>query len=99
MSMDPRIHASLGVNPQLHQRMVPKLMMVNALLVLPLHQLLARIEQELSENPALELDEVPASADADWSGDEGWQSLTNWPAADGAFDPFDLVGAPRSLPG
>src|SRR5437763_1478256 len=32
MSMDPRIHASLGVNPQLHQRMVPKLMMVNALL-------------------------------------------------------------------
>ncbi|OLD59176.1 MAG: hypothetical protein AUI83_03370, partial [Armatimonadetes bacterium 13_1_40CM_3_65_7] len=97
MSMDPRIHASLGVNPQLHQRMVPKLMMVNALLVLPLHQLLARIEQELSENPALELDEVPASADADWSGDEGGQSLTNWTPDDEEFDPFARMAAPVSL--
>ena len=97
MSMDPRIHASLGVTPQLHQRMVPKLMMVNALLVLPLHQLLARIEQELSENPALELDEVPASADADWSGDEGGQSLTNWTPDDEEFDPFARMAAPVSL--
>src|SRR5205809_94236 len=97
MSMDPRIHASLGVNPQLHQRMVPKLMMVNALLVLPLNQLLARIEQELSENPALELDEVPASADADWSGDEGGQSLTNWTPDDEEFDPFARMAAPVSL--
>src|SRR2546428_29989 len=95
--MDPRIHASLGVNPQLHQRMVPKLMMVNALLVLPLNQLLARIEQELSENPALELDEVPASADADWSGDEGGQSLTNWTPDDEEFDPFARMAAPVSL--
>src|SRR2546422_11429637 len=95
--MDPRIHTSVGVNPQLHQRMVPKLMMVNALLVLPLNQLLARIEQELSETPAVELEEVPASADADWSGDEGGQSLTNWTPDDEEFDPFARMAAPVSL--
>src|SRR2546428_10738967 len=95
--MDPRIHASLGVTPQLHQRMVPKLMMVNALLVLPLNQLLARIEQELAENPALELDDIPASPEPDWSGDESGQSLTTWTSDDEEFDPFSRMAAPVSL--
>ncbi len=47
---------SLGVevSPQVAPRMVPKLMAVNAVLVLPLPQLLARIEEELSTNPAIE---------------------------------------------
>ncbi len=97
--MDPRIHTSVGVTPQLHQRMVPKLMMVNALLVLPLNQLLARIEQELSENPALELDELPATPEPDWSPDEGGQSqsLTTWTADDEEVDPFSRMAAPVSL--
>src|SRR5438445_6875904 len=95
--MDPRIHTSVGVNPQLHQRMVPKLMMVNALLVLPLNQLLARIEQELGENPALELDEIPASPEPDWSGEESWQSLATWTSDDEEFDPFSRMAAPVSL--
>src|SRR3989442_15634027 len=95
--MDPRIHTSVGVNPQLHQRMVPKLMMVNALLVLPLNQLLARIEQELGENPALELDDTPASAESDWSGDESGQSLATWTSDDEEFDPFSRMAAPVSL--
>src|SRR2546428_2636799 len=95
--MDPRIHTSVGVNPQLHQRMVPKLMMVNALLVLPLNQLLARIEQELAENPALELDEIPASAEPDWSGEESGQSLATWTSDDEEFDPFSRMAAPVSL--
>src|SRR2546428_5815505 len=95
--MDPRIHASVGVNPQLHQRMVPKLMMVNALLVLPLNQLLARIEQELGENPALELDEIPASPEPDWSGEESGQSLATWTSDDEEFDPFSRMAAPVSL--
>src|SRR2546427_6909194 len=95
--MDPRIHTTIGVNPQLHQRMVPKLMMVNALLVLPLNQLLARIEQELAENPALELDETPASAESDWSGDDSGQSLATWTSDDEEFDPFSRMAAPVSL--
>lgn len=97
--MDPRIQTSVGVKPQLHQRMVPKLMMVNALLVLPLNQLLARIEQELSENPALELDEQPATPEPDWSPDEGGQSqsLTAWTSDDEEFDPFSRMAAPVSL--
>src|SRR3989441_6120433 len=95
--MDPRIHTSVGVNPQLHQRMVPKLMMVNALLVLPLNQLLARIEQELAENPALELDEIPASPEPDWSGEESGQSLATWTSDDEEFDPFSRMAAPVSL--
>src|SRR3989442_11511758 len=95
--MDPRIHASVGVNPQLHERMVPKLMMVNALLVLPLNQLLARIEQELGENPALELDEIPASPEPDWSGEESGQSLATWTSDDEEFDPFSRMAAPVSL--
>ena len=95
--MDPRIHTSVGVNPQLHQRMVPKLMMVNALLVLPLNQLLARIEQELGENPALELDEIPASPEPDWSGEESGQSLATWTSDDEEFDPFSRMAAPVSL--
>src|SRR5256712_8598546 len=95
--MDPRIHTSVGVNPQLHQRMVPKLMMVNALLVLPLNQLLARIEQDLAENPALELDEIPASPEPDWSGEESGQSLATWTSDDEEFDPFSRMAAPVSL--
>src|SRR2546427_7947936 len=95
--MDPRIHTSVGVNPQLHQRMVPKLMMVNALLVLPLNQLLARIEEELGENPALELDDIPASPEPDWSGEESGQSLATWTSDDEEFDPFSRMAAPVSL--
>src|SRR5712692_1958385 len=95
--MDPHIHTSIGVKPHLNQRMVPKLMMVNALLVLPLNQLLARIEQELAENPALELDEPPASPEPDWSGDESGQSLTAWTPDDEEFDPFSRMAAPVSL--
>jgi len=50
------IQPGLGVevSPQVAPRMVPKLMAVNAVLVLPLPQLLARIEEELSTNPAIE---------------------------------------------
>ncbi|HLQ63518.1 MAG TPA: RNA polymerase factor sigma-54 [bacterium] len=97
MSTTPRIHTSVGVTTGLHQRMVPKLMMVNALLVLPLNQLLARIEQELSENPALELDEKPTSPDTDWTPGEGGQSLTSWTPDEEEFDPFSRMAAPVSL--
>src|SRR2546428_12455886 len=95
--MDPRIHTSVGVNPQLHQRMVPKVMMVNRLLVLPLRQLLARSEQELGENRALELDEIPASPEPDWSSEESGQSLATWTSDDEEFDPFSRMAAPVSL--
>lgn len=97
MSMGPRIQPSVGAKMGLHQRMVPKLMMVNALLVLPLNQLLARIEQELSENPALELDELPASSEPEWSADEAGQSLATWTSDDEEFDPFSRMAAPVSL--
>ena len=97
MSTTPRIHTTVGVTTGLHQRMVPKLMMVNALLVLPLNQLLARIEQELSENPALELDEKPASPEPDWTPGEGGQSLTSWTPDEEEFDPFSRMAAPVSL--
>ncbi len=97
MSTTPRIQASLGVKPQLHQRMVPKLMMVNALLVMPLNQLLARIEQEMSENPALELDEQPVSPEPEWTPEEGGQSLTAWTPDEEEFDPFSRMAAPVSL--
>lgn len=97
MSTTPRITTSVGVSTGLHQRMVPKLMMVNALLVLPLNQLLARIEQELSENPALELDEKPASPEPDWTPAEGGQSLTSWTPDEEEFDPFSRMAAPVSL--
>lgn len=97
MSTTPRINTTVGVTTGLHQRMVPKLMMVNALLVLPLNQLLARIEQELSENPALELDEKPASPEQDWTPGEGGQSLTSWTPDEEEFDPFSRMAAPVSL--
>lgn len=97
MSTTPRIGTSLGVTTGLHQRMVPKLMMVNALLVLPLNQLVARIEQELSENPALELDEKPTSPEPDWTPGEGGQSLTSWTPDEEEFDPFSRMAAPVSL--
>lgn len=44
------------VQPLPQQRMIPKLMAVNAVLVLPLPELEARIEEELAQNPALERD-------------------------------------------
>ncbi|MDR7588439.1 MAG: hypothetical protein QN115_08495, partial [Armatimonadota bacterium] len=95
MSAEPRLQATVGVTPALHQRMVPKLMLVNSLLVLPINQLLARIEQELAENPALELDE---QAPADLPGsDELGPSLTEWTPDDGDDDPFARVVAPVSL--
>ncbi len=97
MSTTPRLHTSVGVTTGLHQRMVPKLMMVNALLVLPLNQLVARIEQELSENPALELDEKPTSPEPDWTPGEGGQSLTSWTPDEEEFDPFSRMAAPVSL--
>jgi RNA polymerase sigma-54 factor len=52
------IRPGLDVAPLPQQRMVPKLMAVSAVLVLPLPQLEARIEEELHSNPALEREEV-----------------------------------------
>lgn len=52
------IRPGLEVAPLPQQRMVPKLMAVSAVLVLPLPQLEARIEEELASNPALEREEV-----------------------------------------
>lgn len=46
------------VQPLPQQRMIPKLMAVNAVLVLPLQALEARIEEELANNPALERDQT-----------------------------------------
>lgn len=94
--MEPQIRTTVGVKTELHQRMVPKLMMVNALLVLPLNQLMTRIEQELAENPALELDETKAKEPADWGAEEG-QTLAAWTSDDEEFDPFARVAAPISL--
>jgi RNA polymerase sigma-54 factor len=95
VSAHPRLQATVGVSPALHQRMVPKLMMVNALLVLPINQLLARIEQELAENPALELDEQ-AQADLPDPAETG-PSLADWTPDDEEEDPFARVAAPVSL--
>ncbi len=50
MKIDP----TLELRPLPQLRMVPKLMAVNAVLVLPLQALEARIEAELDSNPALE---------------------------------------------
>jgi RNA polymerase sigma-54 factor len=97
VSTTPRIHTTVGVTTGLHQRMVPKLMMVNALLVLPLNQLLVRIEQELSENPALELDEKTASPEQDSMPEDGGQSLATWTPDEEEFDPFSRMAAPVSL--
>src|SRR5713226_4092780 len=72
-------------------------MMLNTLFFLPLSQLLPRIEQELSENPALELDEKPTSPDTDWTPGEGGQSLTTWTPDEEEFDPFSRMAAPVSL--
>ncbi|MBI2248244.1 MAG: RNA polymerase factor sigma-54 [Armatimonadetes bacterium] len=94
--MEPTIRPTVGVKAALHQRMVPKLMMVNALLVLPLNQLLTRIEQEMAENPALELDETKATEPADWNAEEG-QTLAAWTSDDEEFDPYARVAAPISL--
>jgi len=94
--MDARLRATTEARPLLQQRMVPKLMMVNALLVLPLNQMLARIEQELAENPALELDEHPAADQTDWVADEG-PSLTAWTPDDEEADPYQRMAAPVSL--
>ncbi|MGH2362520.1 MAG: RNA polymerase factor sigma-54 [bacterium] len=94
--MDPQIRATVGVRADVHQRMVPKLMMVNALLVLPLNQLLTRIEQEMAENPALEIEETKPKESQDWSGEEG-QALTTWTPDDEELDPFARVAAPISL--
>ena len=95
MSMDTRPQARVEAKPQLQQRMVPKLMLVNSLLVLPINQLLARIEQELAENPALELEER-STPEVDWSPDDG-QSLASWTPDDEEVDPFSRVAAPISL--
>jgi len=92
----PQIRATVGVNANVHQRMVPKLMMVNALLVLPLNQLVTRIEQEMAENPALEIEEIKPKESTDWSGEEG-QTLTAWTPDDEELDPFARVAAPISL--
>src|SRR5713226_4142501 len=72
-------------------------MMLNTLFFLPLSQLLPRIEQELSENLALELDEKPTSPDTDWTPGEGGQSLTSWTPDEEEFDPFSRMAAPVSL--
>jgi RNA polymerase sigma-54 factor len=48
------IRPGVEIAPLPQQRMVPKLMAVNAVLVLPLPHLEARIEEELHANPALE---------------------------------------------
>lgn len=95
--MENRPQATVTVKAQLQQRMVPKLMLVNSLLILPLNQLLVRIEQELAENPALELEEHPLPETAEWSGDEGGQSLASWTPDDEEFDPYARVAAPISL--
>lgn len=93
--MDPQLHAGVTAKTGLQQRMVPKLMMVNALLILPINQLLARIEQELGENPALEIDE---KLPPDPSGaPDGLQSLAAWTSDDDEFDPFAQIAAPISL--
>ncbi|MGH2399439.1 MAG: RNA polymerase factor sigma-54 [bacterium] len=94
--MESRIRATADARPLLQQRMVPKLMLVNSLLVLPLNQMLARIEQELSENPALELDERSDPGTTDWTADEG-TSLTSWTPDDDEDDPFQRMAAPVSL--
>jgi len=94
--MNPQLGANVTAKTALQQRMVPKLMMVNALLVLPLNQLLARIEQELGENPALELDEKPSPEAADGVAD-GLQSLAAWTPDEEDYDPFAQVAAPVSL--
>lgn len=94
--MDTQIRTTVGVKADVHQRMVPKLMMVNALLVLPLNQLLTRIEQEMSENPALELDERTPQDSTDWGADEG-QPITGWTSDDDEYDPFARMAAPISL--
>lgn len=52
------IRPGLEASPLPQQRMVPKLMAVGAVLVLPMAQLEARIEEELHSNPALEREEV-----------------------------------------
>lgn len=95
--MNTRIQATVGVKPELHQRMVPKLMMVNSLLVLPIGQLLARIEQELAENPALELDERPPQEIGEWSGDDVGRSLASWTPDGEDVDPFARMAAAISL--
>ncbi len=96
--MDPQLHTTVSAKTALQQRMVPKLMMVNALLVLPLNQLLVRIEQELGENPALELDEGPGPELVEPAADTGMQSLASWTPDDEEYDPFGQVAAPVSLP-
>ncbi|MGH2348442.1 MAG: RNA polymerase factor sigma-54 [bacterium] len=90
----------LRIAPQikagLHQRMVPKLMMVNTLLVLPLDQLLARIEQELAENPALERDEAVRPDEIAWSRVED-RSAASWTPDDEDRDPFAGLSSSVSL--
>ncbi len=94
--MEPQLGAHVTAKTALQQRMVPKLMMVNALLVLPINQLLVRIEQELGENPALELDEKAPPEPAEGSAD-GLSSLAAWTSDDEDYDPFAQVAAPVSL--
>ncbi|HEY3247552.1 MAG TPA: RNA polymerase factor sigma-54 [bacterium] len=90
----------LRIAPQaktgLHQRMVPKLMMVNTLLVLPLDQLLARIEQELAENPALERDDTVRPDEITWSR-AGERSAASWTPDDEDRDPFAGLTSSVSL--
>ncbi len=95
--METQLHTTVSAKTALQQRMVPKLMMVNTLLVLPLGQLLVRIEQELSENPALELDEQPSPEPVEWSADGGMNSLSAWTPDDDEYDPFAQIAAPVSL--
>src|SRR4030066_239311 len=94
--MEHRLRAAAEARPLLQQRMVPKLMLVNSLRVLPLNQMLARIEQELGENPALELDEPVAPDTAEWTADEG-PSLSTWTPDDDDVDPYQRMAAPVSL--
>jgi len=94
--MDQRLRTTAEAKPLLQQRMVPKLMLVNSLLVLPLNQMLARIEQEMAENPALELDDRTLPETAEWGADEG-TSLVRWTPDDEEFDPYQRVAAPVSL--
>ncbi|MDQ7842412.1 MAG: RNA polymerase factor sigma-54 [Armatimonadota bacterium] len=93
--MDHRLRTTAEARPLLQQRMVPKLMLVNSLLVLPINEMLARIEQELSENPALELDDRAAPETDPWAA-EG-TSLTRWTPDDEEYDPYQRIAAPVSL--
>ncbi|MFN3285685.1 MAG: hypothetical protein ACK45F_05330, partial [bacterium] len=105
------IRPGLEVAPLPQQRMVPKLMAVSAVLVLPLPQLEARIEEELHNNPALEREEALCPrCGAEVTGgvcgscghapgeplvEDSWTAPRANPDDD--FDPLSHVGAEISL--